>query len=299
MQFHVHILLPHPAEWEFETVKLPLWLTHSTGGVRRSMSLKIRVGGRFGQLGVISSLHVMTNSPSSKSTRIGSNLASLCTGPCFGSLTWSTRSWWCHFLWVGHDRFTHFKYFASAGLDAPWVADAGLVVAAALEIFALLFCAGSVIHFVKRREDMARTWFFVGVLLTLATFTFFSIGDHLFGDRFELLEHTLFWFITLVSWVAFTRLKDVHLPTLSQHKPVGMIVMAALLVLATSAVPPQHPFFHRRTSAVDAVQVGDRLYKVTFPFWVEVRSLRNHSVVEETHPGETIDHIYTVPNRCD
>ena len=42
-----------------------------------------------------------------------------------------------HFLWVGRDRFAQFqKYFASAGLGAPWVADAGLVVAAALEIFA-------------------------------------------------------------------------------------------------------------------------------------------------------------------
>ena len=85
-----------------------------------------------------------------------------------------------HFLWVGRDRFAQFqKYFASAGLSAPWIADAGLVVAAALEIFALLFCTGALIHFVKRREDLARNWFLVGVLLTMITFTFFSIGDHL------------------------------------------------------------------------------------------------------------------------
>ena len=35
-----------------------------------------------------------------------------------------------HFLWVGRDRFAQFqKYFASAGLPAPWIADLGLVVA--------------------------------------------------------------------------------------------------------------------------------------------------------------------------
>ena len=146
---------------------------------------------------------------------------------------------------------------------------------------------------------MARTWFFVGVLLTMATFTFFSLGDHLFGDRFELLEHTLFWFISLVSWVAFTRLKDVHMPALSRHKPSGAFVVAATLVLATSISIFRHNdrFFHLRTSAVEAVQVGDHLYKVSFPF------LGGSTVFEEsirlfkaTHPGETIDHIYTVPN---
>ncbi len=33
-----------------------------------------------------------------------------------------------HFLWVGRDRFAQFqKYFASAGLEAAWVANAGSV----------------------------------------------------------------------------------------------------------------------------------------------------------------------------
>ena len=243
----------------------------------------------------------MTNAPSSKSSSHWLKL---------GILVYWTLFWLfnvvdkviggAHFLWVGRDRFAQFqKYFASAGLDAPWVADAGLMVAAALEIFALMFCAGAVIHFLKQREDVARKWFFVGVLLTMATFTLFSIGDHLFGDRFELLEHTLFWFITLVSWVVFARLKDVHLPALSQHKPLGVVVVAASLVLATSTSIFRHNdhFFHRRTSAVEAVQVGDNLYKVSFPF------LGGSTVFEEsirlfkaTHPEETIDHIYTVPN---
>ena len=73
-----------------------------------------------------------------------------------------------HFLWVGRDRFAQFqKYFASAGLDAPWVADLGLVVAAALEAFALVFCAGALWHFLRRRTDDARSWFLAGTLWTM------------------------------------------------------------------------------------------------------------------------------------
>ena len=97
-----------------------------------------------------------------------------------------------HFLWVGRDRFAQFqKYFASVGLDSPHVANAGLAVAGALEAFAFVFFAGAVFHEIRKDRETSRKWFFIGTLLTLATFTFFSIGDHWFGDRFELLEHTM------------------------------------------------------------------------------------------------------------
>ena len=97
------------------------------------------------------------------------------------------------FLWVGRDRFAQFqKYFASAGLESPLIADLALYVAAALEVFALVFFAGALRNFAARRMNEARSWCFIGIVVTLVTFTFFSIGDHLFGDRFELLEHTLF-----------------------------------------------------------------------------------------------------------
>ena len=140
-------------------------------------------------------------------------------------------------MWVGRDRFAQFqKYFASVGLDAPWVADAGLVVAAALEVFALVFCAGAWLHFRKSRPAQTRSWFFVGVLLTLGTFTFFSVGDHWFGDRFELLEHTLFWFIAAVSWVVFVRLEHVALPSIPQRIPGGAVAVGAALLLSIQRV---------------------------------------------------------------
>ena len=113
-----------------------------------------------------------------------------------------------HFLWVGRDRFAQFqKYFASVGLDSPHVANGALAVAAALEAFAFVFFSGALLHELRGRTDSSHRLALIGTLFTLGTFTFFSIGDHWFGDRFELLEHTLFWFVSLASWVVFTRLK--------------------------------------------------------------------------------------------
>ena len=49
------------------------------------------------------------------------------------------------FLWVGRDRFAQFqKFFASAGLESPIIADIALVIAAALEVFAFVFFVGAI-----------------------------------------------------------------------------------------------------------------------------------------------------------
>ena len=207
-----------------------------------------------------------------------------------------------HFLWVGRDRFAQFqKYFASAGLEAPWIADAGIVVAAFIEIFAMVFCGGALVHLLRKNPEQARSWFCVGVLFTLGTFTFFSLGDHVFGDRFELLEHTLFWFIALMSWLAYTRLNERTKwgqDDEFQGAWTAFGVSALLVVMTSTSIFSYNTnCFHRRTHGLQAEHVGDHLYKVSFPF------LGGSTVFEETlrmfkeaHPNETIDHIYTVPN---
>ena len=157
-------------------------------------------------------------------------------------------------------------------------------------------------HFLKRREDMARTWFFVGVLLTMATFTFFSIGDHWFGDRFELLEHTLFWFVSLASWVVFTRLKaqaptdPVSLPK-AQRLIAGIAGGVLVLVTAIAIFCHNTSDFPKRTAAIAAEPVGDHIYKVAFPFLGGSSVFENSlALFKEQHPDEAIQHIYTVPN---
>lgn len=211
------------------------------------------------------------------------------------------------FLWVGRDRFAQFqKYFASAGLESPLIADAALYVAAALEVFALVFFAGALWNFVARRVNEARSWCFIGIVITLVTFTFFSIGDHLFGDRFELLEHTLFWFVTLASWGVYVRLgrkgsQSLEHTLRSGRSKWGRSVAAlagALVVVTTASVFKYNTdFFYRRTAALEAEPVGEDLFKVAFPF------LGGSQVFEATlanfkraHPDKSIDHIYTAPN---
>ena len=212
------------------------------------------------------------------------------------------------FLWVGRDRFAQFqKYFASAGLESPLIADAALYVAAALEVFALVFFAGALWNFVARRVNEARSWCFIGIVITLVTFTFFSIGDHLFGDRFELLEHTLFWFVTLASWGVYVRLEGKDSQSPQEHarqsgrSKWGRSVAAwagALVVVTTASVFKYNTdFFYRRTAALEAELVGEDLFKVAFPF------LGGSQVFEATlakfkreHPDKSIDHIYTAPN---
>ncbi len=207
------------------------------------------------------------------------------------------------FLWVGRDRFAQFqKFFASAGLESPIIANFSLIVAAALEIFAFVFFTGALIYFLLKKLDTSRAWFFIGILLTLVTFTIFSIGDHIFGDRFELLEHTLFWFLTLFSWVAYIRLSNTTSSeeiAISKKQIITASVIGFLIVSTTcfSIFDYNTNYFSRRTDALVAEKVGDNIYKVAFPF------LGGSVVFEKTieqfqnqHPTEKINHIYTVPN---
>lgn len=207
------------------------------------------------------------------------------------------------FMWVGRDRFAQFqKFFASAGLESPIVANIGLIFAAALEIFAFVFFVGAFIHFIKQKQAEARTWFFVGIVLTLITFTLFSVGDHIFGDRFELLEHTLFWFVTLFSWVVFIRLDKLgegEKVRISGKQVWLTTVIIGLLVLTTSVSIFQYSdhYFFQRSKAVAAEQINDDMYKFSFPFLGGSTVFENSlDEFKKEHPEKRINHIYTAPN---
>ena len=171
-----------------------------------------------------------------------------------------------HFLWVGRDRFAQFqKFFASAGIESPVIADFALVIAAALEAFAFVFFTGALLKLLKNNTETCRSWFFIGISLTLATFTIFSIGDHVFGDRFELLEHTLFWFLTLFSWVVFNRLENIseNSPNeLNKKQFIGAGIIALFLIGITSfsIFDYNKNFFSRRTDSLSAVPIGENIY---------------------------------------
>jgi len=116
------------------------------------------------------------------------------------------------------------------------------------------------------------------------------------------LEHTLFWFISLMSWVVFIRLEAAPTAdpvTLPKRQFMTAAAVAATLVLVTATAIFRHNTtdFHLRSDAVAAEAVGDHLYKVAFPFLGGSTVFENTlAQFKKTHPDEAIQHIYTVPN---
>jgi len=111
------------------------------------------------------------------------------------------------FLWVGKDRLLQFSgYFSSIGLENKNLILGIFIFITLIEILALVFALVSLISFLKKKYSIAMRAFFNSILVSLFIFLIFSIGDQAFGDRFELLEHTLFWISLLISWFIYSYL---------------------------------------------------------------------------------------------
>jgi hypothetical protein len=208
-----------------------------------------------------------------------------------------------HFLFVGKDRFAQMeRFFDSIGLDNPIIANIALMITSGLEIFALVFFSGALYHFKKKDTDSTRSWFFIGVALTLTTFTYFSIGDQIFGDHFELLEHSLFWFITLLSWIVFIRIDKIQLfESFSigkrQFMVATIVAMVITSVAAFSIVHHNQTSFVERTQVVDAEKIDDNKFKITFPFLAGSTAFENSiEKFKKDNPTLSINYIYTAPS---
>lgn len=208
-----------------------------------------------------------------------------------------------HFLFVGKDRFAQFqRYFDSLGLGSPIIVNIALILTAALETFALVFFVGALCHFIRKNHKATRSWFFVGIALTLSTFTYFSIGDQVFGDHFELLEHAIFWFIALLSWIIFIHIDTVQL---FDNFSIGRkpFLAASIIVVAIASVTTFSIFRHNqiafveRTQAVEATQITTDKYKIAFPFLAGSTAFEQSlAKFRKDHPNLSINYIYTAPN---
>lgn len=207
-----------------------------------------------------------------------------------------------HFLFVGKDRFAQMeRFFDSLGLGNPIFANIALIITAALEIFALVFFCGAFYHFMKKNISAVRSWFFIGIALTLITFTYFSIGDQIFGDHFELLEHGLFWFITLISWIVFIRLDKIQLFdnfSIDKKQILASIVFIIGMAIVTTVAIVSHnrSSFIERTQAVKATQISENKYKIKFPFLAGSKAFENSiAKFKKDNPTLNINYIYTAP----
>ncbi len=108
------------------------------------------------------------------------------------------------YIWAGRNRLAQFMdYFASIGVDDPRIPHAVFVKTTVAELIAFVLCAGALYFLLKKKNEKAHAWFFWGTLVGLVIFSFFSIGDQIFGDRVELWEHTQYWIALIVSWAAY------------------------------------------------------------------------------------------------
>jgi hypothetical protein len=207
-----------------------------------------------------------------------------------------------HFLFVGKDRFAQMeRYFDSIGLGNPVFANIALIITAGIEIFALVFFSGALCHLKKKNTQKTRLWFFVGIVLTLTTFIYFSIGDQIFGDHFELLEHALFWFIALLSWIVFIKIDTIQLfgnfSIPARQVSVAMVLSLAIFIITTLSIFwHNHTSFVERTQAVNAVKVDENWYKIRFPFLAGSKAFENSiTKFKKDNPDLSINYIYTAP----
>lgn len=207
-----------------------------------------------------------------------------------------------HLLWVGKDRFALFeRFFDSLGLGNPIIANVALIITAGLEIFAGVFFAGALYHLIKKNIDSTRSWFLVGIVLTLIIFTYFSIGDQIFGDHNELLEHGIYWFISLLSWMIFINIDRIKILENSSIEKKQFLVAIALTIILIS-VTTFSIFWHNKTSfiqrmeSVKAIQIDENIYKFSFPFLAGSKAFEN-TIAKFKNDNSTlrINYIYTAP----
>ena len=207
-----------------------------------------------------------------------------------------------HFLFVGKDRFATFeRFFDSLGLGEPIIANIALIITAGLETFAFVFFCGALYHCSKKNKDATRSWFFIGIALTLTTLTFFSIGDQFFGDHSELLEHGIYWLLTILSWIIFIRIDKIQIFdnfSLPKKQFLVAIAITIMIVAATTFSIFRHnqTSFIERTQAVNAIKLDENKYKFSFPFLAGSKAFENSiAKFKKDNPTLSINYIYTAP----
>ena len=208
-----------------------------------------------------------------------------------------------HNLWVGKDFLALFvKFFGSLGLKNPIFATIALASVSALEVFNFVFYLLSFISFSRGNHALSEKWFFRAVFASLALFSLFSIADQVFGDRFQLLEHGLFWLILIASWLLFKYISDSDEKSLSLgfSKDVKIAISIGVcftVITSLSIIDFSDKTFSNVDSPVSGKEVVDGVYKFDFPF------LADKLVWEKTinkfkkdHPELRVNYIYTGPS---
>ena len=208
-----------------------------------------------------------------------------------------------HHLWVGKDFFALFvKFFGSLGLKNPIIPSFALAIVSALEVINFVFYLLSLFNFVKKKSDLSEKWFFRAIFSSVTLFSLFSIADQVFGDRFQLLEHGLFWLVLIASWILFKYVGDSDEKSISigLTKDVKIALgIGAIITVITSfcIIDFSDKTFSNVNTPVEGQEVVDGVYKFDFPFLADklVWEKTINSFKKE-HPELRINYIYTGPS---
>jgi hypothetical protein len=205
--------------------------------------------------------------------------------------------------WVGKDFFALFvKFFSSLGLKDPIFATIGLAIISALEVLNFVCYLFSIINFFRRKEALAEKWFFRAIVSSLILFSLFSIADQVFGDRFQLLEHGMFWLILIASWLTYKNISssEERVIKIKLSKDIKIALFAGILFTAITSISIlnfSNETFSNVDMPVEGEEVVDGMYKFDFPF------LADKLVWEKTintfkadHPKLRVNYIYTGPS---
>lgn len=209
------------------------------------------------------------------------------------------------FLWVGKDFFALFiKFFASLGLKDPLYATVALAGISALEAVTFVLFGTALVTHLRGNEERSDAWAFRAVFSAMSLFALFSIGDQVFGDRFQLLEHGLFWLILAASWIVFKHTPiDPEHPITSPLKATRgyrpAILAGLLLTLGTGFSIWQFSAatFARVEAPVEGLEVAEGVYKFDFPFLADKRVWEaTVNTFKAEHRELDVRYIYTGPS---
>lgn len=206
-------------------------------------------------------------------------------------------------LWVGVDFYTLFiKFFASLGLTDPIFATIALAGISFLEIVVFVCFAFSLFNLYKVKDKIAEQWFYRGIGFSVLTFTLFSIGDQVFGDRFTLLEHTIFWIILIFSWVIYkynslTEERVIKF-SMSNDIKIGLFIGTLFTVITSvSILSFSNSTFTNKTQPVQGEEVVEGVYKFDIPFLGDKITMENTlKAFEKNHSDLKVNYIYTGPD---
>lgn len=207
------------------------------------------------------------------------------------------------FLFVGTDRFAQFfKLFSSLGIESISLPLVALAATTLIEISAFILVGAALFYLLWQNDGKARNFFFWGTFAGLALFGFFILGDQIFGDRAEVLEHSIFWALLLVSWAAYTYLPRQEggakeRPEFSKEIlfiTVGIIAITSMLIIGVQNISGIQSI--EQVKMIKPLYVGNGLYSFEVPF-IATGKVWQESLSEfmREHPNLRIINFYTVP----